>query len=244
MASAGIGDSLEGVHAVAAALDAGRVTSLTVEAHRVGKPPVARLVATARALGVPVSTTDDVRHLAATSAPQGVVASAIPIATRWVRDLVDGPEVPAVLVLDRVEDPRNVGAAARSAAAAGLTGLVVAQRRAAPLGAVAFKAAAGGLEHIPVAVVGSIADAVAELHRLGLWTIGLDTGGDQALFGLDLLAGPVALVLGSEGKGLSRLVSERVDVIASIPLADHTESLNVSAAATLAAFEVARSRGR
>lgn len=244
MVPAGIGDRLEGVHAVAAAISSGRVLTLTVEAHRRKKEPISALVAAAAAASIPVDLVDDVGAVAATTAPQGIVATARPLDTLTLRQLVAVEEPAGVLVLDRVEDPRNVGAAARSALAAGLTGLVVAERRAAPLSAVAFKAAAGALERLPVAVVGSIADAVRDLSGLGLWTVGLDAGGDRPLYGLDLLEQPSALVVGAEGKGLSRLVADRVDVLVRIPIASAVESLNVAAAATLAAFELARARGR
>jgi 23S rRNA (guanosine2251-2'-O)-methyltransferase len=149
---------------------------------------------------------------------------------------------PALLVLDHLEDPRNVGAVARSMLAAGVRSLVVARRRTAPLGATAFKAAAGALEHLTVAEVSSVAAAVDRLKQLGVWTVGLDAGGSESLFGLALLGEPVALVVGAEGRGLGRLVSERVDVLASIPLAGPMESLNASVAAALGVFEVARVR--
>jgi 23S rRNA (guanosine2251-2'-O)-methyltransferase len=149
---------------------------------------------------------------------------------------------PAVLVLDHLEDPRNVGAIARSAVAAGVMAMVVGGRRAAPLGATAFKVAAGALEHISIAVVSSIPEAIRRLSRMGLWTVGLDTGGDRGLWGLDLLAEPVAIVVGAEGRGLSRLARDRVDVVVSIPMAAGVESLNASVAASLALFELRRRR--
>ena len=146
------------------------------------------------------------------------------------------------MVLDHVLDPHNLGAVARSALAAGLTGLIVASRRAAPLSVLAFKAAAGALERLPVAVVNSIADSLSRMNKGGVWTVGLAMGSTTQLFGLALLAEPVALVVGEEGSGLSRLVSERCEVIASIPLASEVESLNASVAAALAAYEVMRVR--
>src|SRR5690606_12467183 len=105
-----------------------------------------------------------------------------------------------------------------------------------------FKAAAGSLEHARVAIVGSIAEGVAQLARMGLWTVGLDADGDRPLFGLDLLTEPVAVVVGAEGGGLSRLVADRLDVRAFITMAGPTESLNASVAAALAAFEISRQR--
>ena len=147
------------------------------------------------------------------------------------------------MVLDHVVDPQNVGAIARSVVAAGLSGLVLASRRAAPLSAAAFKAAAGALETVAVARVNSIPEALGRLRRLGLWSIGLDQDAEQVLWGLPLLSEPLALVVGDEGTGLSRLVAERVEVRVRIPIAPSVESLNASVAAALAAFEVSRVRG-
>ncbi len=236
MAVAGYGDSVEGFHAVQAALAAGRVEALSVEPQRAD-----RIVDLARAAGVEVQIVDDVRPLARTSAPQGVVASCRPIPYVSIDDLLGEADPAALLILDHVEDPHNVGAIARSAVAAGIPRLVVSRRRAAPLGAVAFKAAAGSLERCRVAETSSIADAVVRCARRGVWTVGLDAGGERSLFGLDLLAEPVALVVGAE-TGLHRLVRERVDVVASIPMFSDVESLNASVAAALGCFEVMRVR--
>lgn len=244
MERAGIGSSVEGTHAVAAALEAGRVTGLVVERGRMERPPLASMVARAEASGVTVEIVDDVRPLATTSAPQGVLATAHPLPTSSVTELVGREDPPAIVVLDRVEDPRNLGAVVRSMAAAGIFCLVVAGRRAAPISASALKAAAGAFERMSIAVVNSIASAVADMQQRGLWAVGLDADGERSLFGMDLLAEPIALVVGAEGSGLSRLVRERVDTVARIPIDPSTESLNVSAAATLAVFELARMRGR
>lgn len=243
MVHAGIGTELEGVHAVEAALTAGRVTKLTVEQRRIGKPDVARIVRSAKALNVPVSVIDDVRPLAVTTAPQGIVARARAIEPMSIKHAVALSENPALLVLDHVEDPRNIGAAARSAVAAGMTALVVSQRRSAPIGPTAFKAAAGALEILPIVVVSSIADALKRLDQLDVWKVGLDGSGEQSILGLDLLSRPVAVCVGAEGEGLSKLVAERCDVLAHIPMVGGTESLNASVAAALASYEVARVRG-
>jgi 23S rRNA (guanosine2251-2'-O)-methyltransferase len=242
MVRAGIGLSVEGTHAVAAALRVGRVTALTVERGRADSSTVAALIALAKGAGVSVAYVDDVRPIAETTAPQGVVATTRPLPLLSLNDLVMRSSPAAIVVLDRVEDPRNVGAIARSAAAAGVTGLVVAERRAAPISAAAFKAAAGAFEDLSVAAVGSIGDAIRDLRKFGVWTVGLDEMGERSLFGLDLLAEPVGLVLGAEGKGLSRLVRDRVDLIVNIPTDPAMPTINVSAAATLAVFEITRAR--
>jgi len=243
MAHAGIGADLEGIHAVEAALDTGRVTDLVVEQRRIEKADIERLIAKAEASGASVSVVDDVRVLATTHAPQGVVARATPIPVARLEDAVASVDVPALLVLDHVEDPRNIGAAARSALATGMTALVVSHHRSAPIGATAFKAAVGALEHVPVVDVSSIADAIRRLGKMDVWTVGLDGGADRSLLGLELLAEPVAVCIGAEGAGLSRLVGERCDVVARIPMVGDAESFNASVAASLACYEVARVRG-
>lgn len=241
MAPPGIGDSVEGVHAVDAALAAGRMIRLTVERGRVSA--LGDLIDRARAASVPVDLVDDVRRSATTDAPQGVVAACRPIRPVSLDEAVAASTPAAVLVLDHLEDPRNVGAVARTAVAAGFGAMVFPRHRGAPLGATAFKSAAGALEHLLLVEVSSVADAVSSLRDLGVWVVALDAGSDRSLFGLDLLSEPVAIVVGAEGGGVSRLVGERADVIASIPLLGPVESLNASVAAALAVYEVARVRG-
>lgn len=243
MALVGIGADLEGIHAVEAAVDAGRVTGLTAERRRAKGEDVARIIRKAAEAGASIEYVDDVRDLATTGAPQGVVARARPIQSIALKQAAKLNDNPALLVLDHVEDPRNIGAAARSASAAGMTALVVSQHRSAPIGATAFKAAVGTLEHLPIVVVSSIAEALSRLSKLQLWTVGLDGNGTDSLFGNELLSRPVAVVVGAEGKGLSRLVGERCDVVATIPMVGEAESLNASVASALACFEVARMRG-
>lgn len=241
MAPVGLGNNVEGFHAVAAALRAGRVETLTVERGRAAKDDLAALIEEARSAGVSIKTVDDVRVVAETTAPQGVVAACRPIPSFTLDELVAQASPASLLVVDHVEDPHNVGAIARSAVAAGIPRIAVPDRRTARLGAAAFKAAAGAFEHVSLAVIGSVPDAIRRLSSMGVWTVGLDAGGDQSLFGLGLLTEPVAIVVGAE-TGLHKLVRERVDVVASIPMASESESLNASVAAALACFELMRVR--
>ena len=240
MAPAGYGNRVEGLHSVAAAAARGRVRKLWVEEKRLGRAEVADIVSVVGRESTALVA--DVRPMAETEAPQGVVAECAPIMPVPVGDLA-GPEA-AVVLLDHVEDPHNVGAIARSALASGMTGMVVSSRRAAPLSATAFKAAAGALETLRVAVVGSIPDALNRLKDRGVWIVGLEAGSSTSLFGLEVLTEPVAIVVGAEGAGLSVLSSKRCDVLASIPMAASFESLNASVSAALACFEIMRVRGR
>jgi len=243
MAFAGIGRRVEGFHAVVAAVAAGRVERLFIEESRLRRDDYEALAAAARGRGVDVEAVDDVRTIAETSAPQGVVADAHAIPGVSLEAVAAVVDPSAVVVLDHLEEVRNVGAVARTALAAGIPAMVVPSRRAAPVSAAAFKAAAGALEHVAVATVSSTARAVDQLRTLGLWIVGLDGGADQSIFGLDLLSEPVAVVIGAEGKGLSRLVAERCDGLYRIPMLGETESLNASVAAALAVYEIARVRG-
>jgi len=240
MAPAGFGNRVEGVHAVAAAVEAGRVNTLYVERRRRERADVAALVD--RVGSDRVRLIDDVRTLATTDSPQGVVADCRPISSVTLESL-SGQDT-ALLVLDHLEDPQNVGAVARSASAAGIMGLVMSSKRAAPLSAAAFKASAGALETLPVVMVGSIPEALNRLKEFGVWIVGLDASGEQSLFGLDLLTEPVAVVIGAEGTGLSQLAAKRCDVVVSIPMVKEAESLNASVSGALAAFEIMRVRNR
>lgn len=233
MASASYGDRVEGLHAVRAALAAGRVTSLKIEKSRLEE---------FGHLGVPVEVVDDVRSHAVGTAPQGVVAICRPLTYRSVGEIVAEENPAALVVVDHIEDPHNLGAIARSAAAAGIPRLIVAGRRSAPLGATAFKAAAGAFERISVGTVSSVADLVAQLKRMDVWTVGLDANANDSLFGLPLLAEPVALVIGSEGGGISHLVGQRLDTVVRIPMSAGFDSLNASVAAAIACYEVGRVR--
>lgn len=240
MAPAGFGNRVEGVHAVAAAVEAGRVNRLYVERRRRERADVAALVD--RVGSDKVRLIDDVRTMATTDSPQGIVAECRPISSVTLESL--SAQGTALLVLDHVEDPQNVGAVARSASAAGITGLVVSSKRAAPLSAAAFKASAGALETLPVVIVGSIPEALNRLKEFGIWIVGLDASGEQSLFGLDLLTEPVAVVIGAEGTGLSQLAAKRCDVVVSIPMVKEAESLNASVSGALASFEIMRVRNR
>jgi 23S rRNA (guanosine2251-2'-O)-methyltransferase len=188
---------------------------------------------------------DRIDALAQSDAPQGVIARADPITDvdldALARSHADAP-APFLVVLDGVTDPHNLGAVMRSGLSAGATGLVIGRHRAARLTPTAVKAAAGAAEHLSIARVPGIPGALARLSEAGVWTVALAEGAPTLLWDLGLASEPVALVLGSEGRGLSRLARERCDISVAIPTVGPLGSLNVSAAAALACFEVARRR--
>lgn len=179
---------------------------------------------------------------ALTESHQGVMARADPLPETSLEDLARMPNA-HILVLDGVTDPGNLGALLRTAECAGVTGIVLAKHRAVHISPTVTKTAAGAVEHLAMAVVGGIPTAIKDLTDLGVVTVGLDMEGDTSIFGLPLSKDqPVALVLGAEGKGLGRLVKERVDVRASIPMLGELNSLNVAMAGAIAMFEVVRRR--
>ncbi len=185
---------------------------------------------------------DQLERKARTDAPQGVVAFAAPVPSADVDDLLGDPGA-FLVALDGVTDPQNLGAVMRTAETAGATGIVLARHRAVGITPAVTKAAAGAIEYLPVAFVSGIAGMLERATRAGVWCVGLDADGDTSVFDLPVADQPLVLVLGAEGRGLSRLVRTRCEVVASIPMYGSIASLNVSAAAAIACAEVARRRG-
>jgi len=177
---------------------------------------------------------------------QGVAIQVPPYAYADSEDLLDLAEssgtAPLVVALDGVTDPRNLGAVLRSAGAFGAHGVIVPERRAAGVTAAAWKVSAGAAARVPVARVTNLVRTLDAYRSAGCYVVGLDGGGDVPIAELPFATDPLVLVVGSEGKGLSRLVREHCDAIASIPIASAVESLNAGVAAGIALYEVARRR--
>ncbi len=176
---------------------------------------------------------------------QGVALTVRPYEYADPADLLDrGGRAPLIVALDGVTDPRNLGAIVRSAAAFGAAGVVVPERRSADMTAVAWRTSAGAAARTPVAKAVNLTRTLQAYKKAGCFVLGLDADGDVTLPDLDreLARGPVVIVIGSEGKGLSRLVTETCDVVVSIPMGGTTESLNASVAASIALYAVATAR--
>jgi 23S rRNA (guanosine2251-2'-O)-methyltransferase len=231
-----------GINAVAEALRAGRVRQIQVAGRDDDR--VRRVVEDATAQGIAVQHVprEALDRAARGAAHQGVLAEVDPMPEATLDQLARADAGPAlIVVLDGVEDPQNVGAILRTVDAAGASGVVRQTRRAAPLDGAAAKASSGAVHHVAVADVVNIARAVEELKELGVWTVGLDADSETPYYELDLTV-PTALVVGAEGHGLRRLVRERCDFVAAIPMAGHVSSLNVSAATAIVLFEAVRQR--
>lgn len=235
---------IEGRHPVLEALRAGRPLRKLVVA-RGSAVSLKHLVGEAHRRGIPVQEVDTavVGRLARTRAPQGVIAYAAAHRVVGLDDLLGRAKVrgepPFLLLLDGVEDPGNLGAILRSADAAGVHGVVIPQRRAAGLTPTVAAASAGAIEHVTVAQVTNLSQAIERLKADGVCVIGADPGAEQTMYDASLRP-PIAVVVGGEGRGLARLVRERCDLLVRIPMHGETASLNVSVAAALVLFEVRR----
>ena len=184
-------------------------------------------------------------NMSRTHAHQGVIAIAAVREYATVDDILGAArtrgEPPLVVVCDEISDPHNLGAIIRTAECAGAHGIIIPKRRSAGLTAVVGKTSAGAVAHLPVARVANLTALLKELKDDGLWIFGADAAGDRPLYEADL-KGPAAIVIGSEGSGMSRLVAEQCDFKVSIPLRGQINSLNASAAAAVLLYEAVRQR--
>ena len=230
-----------------------------VEALRVAVPATALYVATridsddrvreafklAADLGVPLleAPRPELDRLTSGAVHQGLALQLPPYEYAHPDDLVDlDSELPLLVALDGVTDPRNLGAVIRSTAAFGGHGVLVPERRSAGVTAATWKASAGAAAHVPVARATNLTRTLEDYKKAGLFVVGLDGDGDAQIDELTLASEPLVLVVGSEGKGLSRLVQQACDAVARIPMVGGTESLNAGVAAGIALYEVARQR--
>ena len=245
------GEQVEGRQAVRELLVAGRrrVREVLMAAEMDDAPILADIRELCTARRVPLREIGRTRFesLTATQSAQGVLARAQSLDDHPLDDLLRprrSGTPPFLLALDGVTDPGNLGALLRSAEGSGVSGVILPRHRAVHVTPAVTKAAAGAVEYIRIALVGGLPATLKQLNDAGVWTIGLDGDADTSLYTLPLGDQPVCLVLGAEGKGLSRLVHERCAQLASIPLSGQLNSLNVAAAAAVVCFEIARQRAQ
>lgn len=245
----GAGDATEivaGRNAVLEALEAGVPATALYAGPRDGGGRGREAITLAAQAGIPMIEVGrgELDRVTGGSIHQGLALRIRPYDYAAPEDLLDraraAGQAPLIVALDGVTDPRNLGAIARSAAAFGGHGVLIASRRSARVSAGAWKASAGALARLPVALAPNLARALTAYQEAGLFAVGLDASGTVEIGDVEVASGPVVLVIGSEGRGLSRLVADRCDLIAAIPVA--TESLNAGVAAGIALHEVARRR--
>ena len=240
------GEQVEGRQAVRELLRAGRRTVLEIWMTPSKEAPVLEEIsdlASATRVRVRKVTHDELAARARTDAPQGVLAIAEPVEPADLDAMLARPDA-FVVALDGVTDPGNLGAVLRVAETAGVTGVIIPRHRSARLSPAAVKAAAGAVELLPIAAVAGVPAMLDRVGRVGMWAVGLDAGGDADVFDLAVADRPLVLVLGAEGRRISRLARDLCDVIASIPMHGRLDSLNVAAAAAVACHAIARQRGR
>ena len=239
---------IEGRNAVIEALRAGvQIDKIFLMKGETDKT-LGHIASTARAAGIVVVDADKRKldNMSRTHAHQGVIALAAVREYVTVEQILESAaakgENPLIVVCDEITDHHNLGAIIRTAECAGAHGVVIPKRRSAGLTAVVAKTSAGAVAHVPVARVPNIPSLLKDLKKQGVWVFGTAAGGNTTLYDADL-KGPAAIVIGSEGDGMTRLVTENCDFLVSIPMKGHINSLNASAAAAILLYEAVRQRG-
>lgn len=238
---------IEGRNAVTEALRTGTVIDKIFILKGETDAALGHIASTARARGIVVVDADrrKLDRMSVTHSHQGVIALCAVREYASVDDILaaarDKGENPLIVVCDELSDPHNLGAVIRTACCAGAHGVIIPKRRSAGLTAVVAKTSAGAVSHIPVARVPNITALLKELKQEGVWIFGTARGGSTSLYEADL-KGPAAIVIGSEGSGMSRLVAQECDFTVSIPMKGDLDSLNASAAAAILLYEAVRQR--
>lgn len=238
---------IEGRNAVTEALRAGAPIDKVYLARGETDAALGHIAAKARERGIAVVDCDrrKLDGMSVTHSHQGVIAVAAVREYAGVDDLLkaaaDRGEAPLIVVCDELSDPHNLGAVIRTAECAGAHGVIIPKRRSAGLTAVVAKTSAGAVSYVPVARVANLTACLKELKAAGVWVFGTAADAERPLYDADL-KGPAAIVIGSEGDGMGRLVAENCDVLVSIPMKGRLNSLNASAAAAILLYEAVRQR--
>ena len=240
-------DVLVGRNAVTEALKSGRGINKLWIASGDREGSVAEIAALAKERGIVVQYVEraKIEALAGGHRHQGVLAYVAPVPYAELDDILKAAEekgeAPFLVLLDELEDPHNLGALLRTADATGVHGILIPKRRSVSLNATVAKTSAGAVEYVPVARIGNIAQTLKKLKEKGFWVAGADMDGEKAYYEADL-TGPLVLVVGSEGRGMSRLTKEACDFIVSMPMVGRINSLNASVAGSILMYESMRQR--
>ena len=238
--------TIEGRNAVLEAFRSGKTIDKLFVLDGCQDGPVKSIIREAKKTDTIINFVDKERldRLAGTGHHQGVVAQAAAYEYAEVEDILkaakDKGEAPFIFILDEIEDPHNLGAIIRTANQAGAHGVIIPKRRAVGLTATVAKTSAGAINYTPVAKVTNISKTVEDLKKQGMWFVCADMDG-TTMYDLNL-TGPIGLVIGNEGSGVGRLVKEKCDFVASIPMKGDIDSLNASVAAGVLAYEIVRQR--
>lgn len=239
--------TIEGRNAVIEALRAGKTIDKLFVLDGCQDGPVRTIIREAKKGDTLINfvTKERLDEISQTGHHQGVIARAAAYEYAEISDILEAArkkeEPPFIILLDGIEDPHNLGAILRTANLAGAHGVIIPKRRAVGLTAAVARTSAGAINYTPVAKVTNLANTIEELKKEGIWFVCADMGGEVMY--KQNLTGPIGLVIGNEGEGVSRLVKEKCDFITSIPMKGDIDSLNASVAAGVLAFEIVRQRG-
>ena len=240
-------DILLGRNAVREALKSGRSINriLIADSAHGGSMPEILTLAKERRIIIQNVTNEKLEQICAGQRHQGIAAYAAPVDYVELDDILkiakERGEDPLLILLDELEDPHNLGAILRTADAVGAHGVLIPKHRSCPLSSVVAKTSAGALEYVPVARIGNVVQTLEELKKQGLWVAGADMDGEQTYYEANL-TGPLVLVIGNEGFGISRLTKSTCDFMVKIPMRGKVNSLNASNAAAILAYEVLKQR--
>ena len=207
------------------------------------------IIKLAKQRGLVISEVDKNKldQISETKHHQGVIAFISPIKYREIDDILnlakERNEAPFVIIADEIEDPHNLGALIRTAEIAGCHGLIIPKRRAVAVTEIVAKVSCGATEHLPIARVNNINDAIDELKEKGLWIFGTDGSAKDLYYEQDM-TGPIAIVIGSEGRGMSKLTMKKCDFLVKIPMKGHITSLNASVSGGIVIFEAVKQRNK
>lgn len=238
--------TIEGRNAVIEAFRAGKTIDKVFILDGSGDGPIKTIIREAKKTDVIINFVNKERldQMSATGKHQGVIAYAAAYEYAEVEDILqaayDKKEDPFILLLDSIEDPHNLGAIIRTAHQAGAHGVIIPKRRAVGLTAIVAKTSAGAINYLPVAKVTNLSNTIEKLKEKGMWFVCADVDG-KLMYDMDL-KGPIGLIIGSEGEGVGRLVKEKCDFLAKIPMFGEIDSLNASVAAGILTYEIVRQR--
>jgi 23S rRNA (guanosine2251-2'-O)-methyltransferase len=242
-------EKLEGRNSVIEALKANRTINKILIAKGDREGSIKQITALAREKGLVIQEVDRAKldSISVTHAHQGVIAYVSAKNYVELDDILQAAEVkgepPYILILDEINDPHNLGSLIRTADAVGAHGIVIPKRRAVGLTAAVSKASAGAIEYVPVAKVTNLAQTIDYLKKKNIWIIGTDSSGEKPFYKADL-KGPVALVIGSEGEGIGKLIKEKCDFVVNVPMKGQVSSLNAAVAGAIVMYEILKQRGK
>ncbi len=238
---------IEGKNPVLEALRSGRdINKILISETNKDDQVMSNIINLAKKRKVPVQNVNKnkIRKLASTDNHQGVLAMAAAKAYATLEEIIEKSPLsdnPIIVMVDGIEDPHNLGAIIRTCDAVGAQGVIIPSRRNVGLTGIVNKASAGAVEYVPVARVTNLAQTIDVLKEQGYWVVGCEASGDKYIYDVDLVI-PLVLVVGGEGKGISRLVAEKCDMLVKLPMKGHINSLNASVAASVALYEALKQR--